>query len=107
MKHKFVIHIAWALCILVVGSAAICRPADADEANQGGSGSESVLINGKPAQRLGDGASAPGNAAGDASPNVMINGKPAAVNGTCPNGAAPTPSPNVFVNGKPAMFCEG
>jgi uncharacterized Zn-binding protein involved in type VI secretion len=69
-------------------------------------GSESVLINGRPAQRLGDQAGGEDGAPGDASSNVLINGKPAAVGGRCPNGAAPTPSPNVFINGKAALLCN-
>jgi uncharacterized Zn-binding protein involved in type VI secretion len=108
MKHVSANKIVRIVCLLIVGSIAICGNVVADDAPQmGAGGSESVLIDGKAAQRLGDQAGAPGNMSGGASPNVMINGKPAAVNGKCPNGAPPVPSPNVFFNGKPAMFCEG
>lgn len=64
-------------------------------------GSESVFINGKPAQRLGDqpAGALPGQpGAVETSPNVFINGKPAVV---CANGVK-SGSPNVFINGKPA-----
>lgn len=108
MKHITANEIARIVGVLVVGSVAVCGTALAEDAGQDAtSGSTSVMINGKPAQRLGDQAGAPGDTPGDASSNVMINGKPAAVNGKCPDGAIPTPSPNVFVEGKPAMFCDG
>jgi uncharacterized Zn-binding protein involved in type VI secretion len=64
-------------------------------------GSSSVLIDGKPAQRLGDDptTAAPGQpGAVEASPNVFIEGKPAVY---CVNGVK-SGSPNVFINGKPA-----
>jgi uncharacterized Zn-binding protein involved in type VI secretion len=64
-------------------------------------GSESVFINGKPGQRLGDqppGALPGQPGAVEASPNVFINGKPAVV---CANGVK-SGSSNVFINGKPA-----
>lgn len=65
------------------------------------SGSESVLINGKPALRAGD-SGADGRIVVEGSPNVFINGKPAAIVGGgsgCGGGAG---SSNVFINGKPA-----
>ena len=62
-------------------------------------GSPDVMIGGKPAARVGDGA-ASGAPVVEGSPNVFINGRPAAIAGgssNCGGGSS-----NVFINGKPA-----
>ncbi|MBN9006487.1 MAG: PAAR domain-containing protein [Rhizobiales bacterium] len=64
-------------------------------------GSESVMINGKPAARQGD--TTTGGALIEGSPNVFINGKPATVIGDR-NGcgsAIVSGGHGVFINGKP------
>ena len=58
-------------------------------------GSESVIVNGKPAKRAGD---IPGAIF---SPDVFVNGQPVIVG--CSQGT-PVLSPNVFVNGKPKIL---
>jgi uncharacterized Zn-binding protein involved in type VI secretion len=65
-------------------------------------GSNDVLVNGKPAARVGDNTSNGGPVV-EGSTNVFINGKPAAVVGgrTGCNGVVVGGSSNVFVNGKP------
>lgn len=65
-------------------------------------GSESVIVNGKQAERAGD-RMAPNGMPAETSSNVFINGKPAAIGGTCPDGTS-SASPNVFINGKPASI---
>jgi uncharacterized Zn-binding protein involved in type VI secretion len=65
-------------------------------------GSESTIVNGKPALRVGD-TTADGQTVVQGSPDVFINGKPAAVVGGqtgCGNGVS-VGSSNVFINGKP------
>lgn len=64
-------------------------------------GSPDVMIGGKPAVRVGDGAS---GAPVEGSPNVFINGRPAAIAGGrngC-GGVVVGGSSNVFINGRPA-----
>jgi len=66
-------------------------------------GSPDVMIGGKPAARVGDGA-ASGAPVVEGSPNVFINGRPAAIAGGrngC-GGVVVGGSSNVFINGKPA-----
>src|SRR5215510_1761343 len=66
-------------------------------------GSPDVMIGGKPAARVGDGA-ASGAPVVEGSPNVFINGRPAAIAGGrngC-GGVVVGGSSNVFINGRPA-----
>jgi uncharacterized Zn-binding protein involved in type VI secretion len=65
-------------------------------------GSPDVMIGGKPAVRVGDGAAS--GAPVEGSPNVFINGRPAAIAGGRSNcgGVVVGGSSNVFINGKPA-----
>ena len=92
MKHHLG-TIAFAVCFL-----SISTPVPATEDKPGTpatSGSESVLVNGKPAKRAGDIPGAVG------SPDVLINGQSAIVG--CKEGT-PILSPNVFINGKPKVL---
>ena len=76
----------------------IAAPALATEDQTGtptATGSESVIVNGKPAKRAGD---IPGAIF---SPDVFVNGQPVIVG--CSEGT-PVLSPNVFVNGKPKIL---
>ena len=101
--------ISWSFRGLACASAfaGITWAASAVADDSATTGSPDVIINGRPAQRLGDQNGAENGAPGDASSNVFINGKPAAIGGKCPDGTPPTPSPNVFVDGKPALLCGG
>ena len=92
MKH-LLRTIALSACFLALPTTV---SATEDKLNAtGGTGSESVIVNGQRAQRTGD------VPAGVGSPNVMINGRPAIIE--CTEGT-PILSPNVFVNGRPKVL---
>jgi uncharacterized Zn-binding protein involved in type VI secretion len=69
------------------------------------SGSDSVMVEGKPAARAGDTAGCAGTIT-EGSPDVIIDGKPAAVQGgkTGCGGTMTSGATGVFVNGKPFII---
>lgn len=92
MKHHLG-ALAFAVC-LSSNAAMVQAEQDKPEAPTA-TGSESVIVNGKPAKRAGD---IPGAIF---SPDVFVNGQPVIVG--CSEGT-PVLSPNVFVNGKPKIL---
>jgi uncharacterized Zn-binding protein involved in type VI secretion len=95
----------------VLGLALLAGPAHAEDLLQPEAaspgviveGSESVIIGGQSAARVGD-ATSSGNVVVEGSTDVFINGKPAAIEGgsTDCGGIVIGGSSNVFINGKPA-----
>lgn len=84
-----------ALSLLALSLLALDMPVGAQQAAPQGAGD--VLVNGRPALRLGDGEVVQG------SPDVMINGRPAVTLGdrTGCGGSVASGSSGVFINGKP------
>lgn len=90
--------------VALTGAASSGFAADQPPSPQGGiaSGSDSVMVEGKQAARVGD-ATGCGSTVIEGSADVFINGKPAAVQGdaTGCGGSIVTGSASVFINGKP------
>lgn len=97
--------------ILLILLSIIAQPAAAQEPPNRPetitSGSQDVLIGGRPAARQGD-TTTSGHVVVEGSKNVFFNGKPAVVLGgkTDCGGAVVTGQSHVFVNGKP-LATEG
>lgn len=91
MRNATRLFPALLLCSAVAGNALAQETAPGTSVT---TGSESVLVDGKPAKRAGD---IPGAIL---SPNVIINGQPVVIG--CSEGT-PVFSPDVMINGQPKI----